>query len=147
MVDPDGIAAGPARTAAQGFAAPDAAADAGNAAGNAGGNAGNAGGNAANVGVAPNVGDAANRAIVGNAGAGVAPGSVPPFSPGAFAGLIVASIFCFGLVGVIVGWMNVKHPARKSQATALIVIGAVVIGLSVIYGLAAAAAESGGSDF
>ena len=97
--------------------------------------------------IAPNVGDAANRAIAGNAGAGVAPGSVPPFSPGAFAGLIVASIFCFGLVGVIVGWMNVKHPARKSQATALIVIGAVVIGLSVIYGLAAAAAESGGSDF
>ena len=147
MVDPDGIAAGPARTAARGFAAPDAAANAGNAAGNGGGNAGNAGGNAANVGVAPNVGDAANRAIAGNAGAGVAPGSVPPFSPGAFAGLIVASIFCFGLVGVIVGWMNVKHPARKSQATALIVIGAVVIGLSVIYGLAAAAAESGGSDF
>ena len=68
--------------------------------------------------------------------AGVA-APVPPFSPGAFAGLIVASIFCFGLVGVIVGWMNVKHPARKSQATALIVIGVVVIGLSVLYGLAA----------
>jgi len=47
---------------------------------------------------------------------------------------------------VIVGWMNVKHPARKGQATALIVIGVVVIGLSVLYGLAASA-ESGGSDF
>ena len=108
MVDPDGIAAGPTRTAAKAFAAPDVAA--------------------------------------GPAAPAAPAAPVQPFSPGAFAGLIVASIFCFGLVGVIVGWMNVKHPARKSQATALIVIGAAVIGLSVLYGLAAAA-ESGGSDF
>jgi TIR domain-containing protein/uncharacterized protein DUF2510 len=145
LVDPDGIGAGPARRSGQTFAAPEAANAARGGTANGAGTAGS-GANAGNVG---NAGSAstAGAGAVGNAGiVGPPAGPVQPFSSGAFAGLIVASVFCFGIVGLIVGFMNMKYPARKSQATALVVIGAVVIGLSIIYGLAAAAADSG-SDF
>jgi general stress protein CsbA len=72
------------------------------------------------------------------------PASVGPFSPGAFVGLIVASLFCFGIVGLVVGLINVSKEARRTQAVWLIVIGAVsfFIGLAV-----ATASSSSGSEF
>lgn len=57
-----------------------------------------------------------------------APGSstVAPFSGGAYAGLLIAS-FLFGIVGVIVGAINLKHPARRSQAMVLLWLGIIMM--------------------
>jgi TIR domain/Protein of unknown function (DUF2510) len=45
-----------------------------------------------------------------------------PFSGGAYAALIVATLFV-GIVGVIVGAINLKHPGRRGQAQLLLWLG------------------------
>jgi hypothetical protein len=55
-----------------------------------------------------------------------------PFSNGAYVGLIIASVFCFGIVGIIVGAINLKKPARASQAKVLLIVGIVVCVLSFL---------------
>jgi TIR domain/Protein of unknown function (DUF2510) len=78
------------------------------------------------------------RVTGADAGAG-APAAVPavgPFSPGGFAALVVASLFCFGIAGLVVGLVNLKHPARRGQSITLIVVGVAVL---VVFGLAAMA--------
>lgn len=47
--------------------------------------------------------------------------------------LILATLFCFGIVGVIVGPINVKKPARRSQAQVLLVIGIVSMLIGFMY--------------
>ena len=39
--------------------------------------------------------------------------------------LVLASPLCSGLVGLIVGGINLKHPARKAQSKNLIIAGVV----------------------
>ena len=63
-----------------------------------------------------------------------------PFSSGAYVGLIIATLFCAGIVGIVVGAINLKKPARASQAKVLLIVGIVVCVLSFL----AAAASSGG---
>jgi TIR domain/Protein of unknown function (DUF2510) len=74
------------------------------------------------------------------AGAAVAPsaGSPPAWETGTYVALIIASLLCAGIVGVIVGATNLKHEARKSQATTLLVVGSVVLVLAVLFSLASA---------
>jgi hypothetical protein len=57
-----------------------------------------------------------------------------PFSGGVYAALIIATVL-LGIVGVIVGAINLKHPARRGQAQVLLVLGIIVI---VVYVLASA---------
>lgn len=68
------------------------------------------------------------------------------FSSGAFTAMILASLLCSGWVGLIVGGINLKHPARKAQAKTLLICGAVGMVLGV---LVYAAMNSAGttSDF
>jgi hypothetical protein len=73
-----------------------------------------------------------DRARAPGAVAAVAGQPEGPFSTGAYVGLIIASIFCFGLVGIIVGAINLKKPARASQAKVLLIVGIVACVLSVI---------------
>ena len=63
-----------------------------------------------------------------------------PFSGGAYVGLILVSIFCFGIVGIIVGAINLKKPARASQAKVLLIVGIA----SCVLGFMITAASSGG---
>jgi uncharacterized membrane protein HdeD (DUF308 family) len=72
-------------------------------------------------------------------------GGPPAFSSGAFTMLILASLLCSGLVGLIVGGVNLKHPARNAQAKNLLIAGAVGIVLGVI--LIAAAQSGSNSNF
>lgn len=74
-------------------------------------------------------------------------GGDPPFETGIFVLLLLATIFCFGLVGVIAGAVNLKKPARHGQAKALLIVGLVVIGLDLIWFIAAVAASSSGNNF
>ena len=62
--------------------------------------------------------------------------AVAPFSTTNYVLLILASVFCFGIVGIIVGAINLKHPARKSQAQVLLIVGiaSVVLGALVAAG-------------
>jgi hypothetical protein len=68
--------------------------------------------------------------------ASTANGSVGAFSTTNYVLLILASVFCFGIVGIIVGAVNLKHPARKSQAQVLLIVGiaSVVLGALVAAG-------------
>jgi hypothetical protein len=52
--------------------------------------------------------------------------SAGAFTGGALAGLIVAAVFTFGLVGIIVGGINLKHKARRGQAQVLLWVGIAV---------------------
>ena len=73
-----------------------------------------------------------DRAHAPGAAIPVGGSSEGPFSTGAYVGLIIASIFCFGLVGIIVGAINLKKPARASQAKVLLIVGIVACVLSII---------------
>lgn len=66
----------------------------------------------------------------GSAGEGGAPGP-PAFSGGVYAALIVATVLV-GIVGVITGAINMKHPARKGQSQVLLWLGLGMIVLSVL---------------
>ncbi len=55
-----------------------------------------------------------------------------PFSSGAYVGLIIATLFCLGIVGIVVGAMNLKKPARHSQAKVLLIEGIVVAVVSFL---------------
>ena len=57
--------------------------------------------------------------------------------------LVLASLLCSGLVGLIVGGINLKHPARKAQSKNLIIAGVVgmVLGM-IVFG----AAQSGSNS-
>ena len=59
-----------------------------------------------------------------------APAPDGPFSTGAFVGLIIASVF-FGIIGVVVGAINLKKPRRRTQAQTLLAVGiaSFVIGM------------------
>jgi TIR domain-containing protein/uncharacterized protein DUF2510 len=63
-----------------------------------------------------------------------------PFSTGAYVGLIIATLFCGGIVGIVVGAIYLNKPARRSQAKVLLIEGIVVFVLSFLL----AAASSGG---
>lgn len=85
--------------------------------------------------------DALDRPVIpetvdrGNQGSAVPPsGSAAPFSGGAFVGLIIATVFV-GLVGVIVGAINLKEPARRGQAQALLWLGiaSMVLGWIIFF--------------
>ena len=54
---------------------------------------------------------------------------VAPFTAGTYILLLIAS-FLVGIVGVIVGAINLKHPARRSQAKALLWLGIIMIVVS-----------------
>ena len=43
--------------------------------------------------------------------------------------LVVSAIPCIGLIGIIIGAINVKKPARRGQATVLLVVGIAVTAL------------------
>jgi hypothetical protein len=76
------------------------------------------------------------------------PGGGQPFDTGTFVLLMLASIFCtLGIVGVVAGAMNMSKPARHSQAKALLIVGLVVMGLTFLSLIAAAAGSSGNSEF
>ena len=64
-----------------------------------------------------------------------ATGRAEPFMGGAYAGLIIATVFV-GLVGVIVGIMNLKIPARRGQAQLLLWLGvaSIVVGWIIVIG-------------
>jgi len=61
-------------------------------------------------------------------------GIAAPFSGGAFVGMIIATVFV-GLVGVIVGAINLKEPARRGQAQALLWLGiaSMVLGWIIFF--------------
>jgi len=56
-----------------------------------------------------------------------------PFSGGAYTALIIASLL-FGIIGVIVGAINLKHPARRSQAQVLLWLGiaSMIVGFLLV---------------
>jgi hypothetical protein len=55
-----------------------------------------------------------------------------PWETGIYVLLILATVFC-GIVGVIVGAINIKKPARRSQAQVLLVLGIVAMLISFMY--------------
>jgi hypothetical protein len=73
------------------------------------------------------------RAPVVGASAGQPEGA---FSSGAYVGLIIATLFCAGIVGLIVGGINLKKPARRAQAKVLLIEGIVVCALSLLVAVA-----------
>lgn len=70
-----------------------------------------------------------STAVAGASGASVD----GPWETGIYVLLILATLFCFGIVGVIVGAINVKKPARRSQAQVLLVIGIVSMLIGFMY--------------
>ena len=63
-----------------------------------------------------------------------------------FTALLAATIFCGGIIGVIVGLLHRKDPAKRGQANALLWIGVAVLVLSIVIALASVAAEEAGCD-
>jgi hypothetical protein len=55
-----------------------------------------------------------------------------PFSSGAYIALIIAALF-FGIIGVVVGAINLKHPARRSQAKVLLWVGIASMVVGFLY--------------
>ncbi len=55
-----------------------------------------------------------------------------PWETGIYVLLILATVFC-GIAGVIVGAINIKKPARRSQAQVLLVLGIVAMLISFMY--------------
>ncbi len=49
-----------------------------------------------------------------------------PFSGGLYVFLIIATFF-IAIVGMIVGAINLKHPARRGQAKVLLWLGIVMV--------------------
>ncbi len=56
--------------------------------------------------------------------------------------LLLATVFCAGLVGVIVGAINLKKPARHSQAQILLIVGIVMVALGILVAIAAAGSST-----
>jgi hypothetical protein len=74
-------------------------------------------------------------------------GGDQPFDSTTFVLLLLTSIFCTaGLVGVIAGAVNMSKPARRSQARTLLIVGLIVFGLSLVWIIAAVAANSGSNN-
>jgi hypothetical protein len=65
-----------------------------------------------------------------------------PWDSTTFVLLILASVFCAGIVGVIVGAINLKKPARQSQARTLLIVGVV----SMVIGFILISAANSGSN-
>lgn len=59
-------------------------------------------------------------------GSGSAVGDEQPYSGGAMAGLVIATVF-IPLVGLIMGPMAMGKPSRKSQGVALLIVGIVMV--------------------
>jgi hypothetical protein len=55
-----------------------------------------------------------------------------PFSSGAYIALIIAALF-FGIIGVVVGAINLKHPARRGQAKVLLWVGIASMVVGFLY--------------
>jgi hypothetical protein len=74
-------------------------------------------------------GDQAPRVVRPEAGST----SGGPFSGGAYTALIIAALL-FGIIGVIVGAINLKHPARRSQAQVLLWLGiaSMIVGFLLV---------------
>lgn len=70
-----------------------------------------------------------STAVAGASGASVN----GPWETGIYVLLILATLFCFGIVGVIVGAINIKKPGRRSQAQVLLVVGIVSMLIGFIY--------------
>jgi TIR domain/Protein of unknown function (DUF2510) len=63
------------------------------------------------------------------ASAPVAPVAATKWDTGTFVTLLIVSLIpCIGIIGVIVGAVNLKHPARRGQALVLLIVG---IGITV----------------
>jgi hypothetical protein len=75
-----------------------------------------------------------------------APAGSEPWSGGVFTALLAATIFCGGIIGVIVGLLHRKDSAKRGQANALLWIGVAVLVLSIVIALASVAAEEAGCD-
>ena len=43
--------------------------------------------------------------------------------------LIVSAIPCIGVIGIIIGAINMKKPARRSQALVLLIVGIAITAL------------------
>jgi hypothetical protein len=56
--------------------------------------------------------------------------------------LLLASFFCVGAIGIIVGALNLKHPARHSQARTLIITGVIFAVVIIIFGIVGALSDS-----
>jgi hypothetical protein len=69
-------------------------------------------------------------------------GPAAPWDTTTFVLLVLATVFCAGLVGVIVGAINLKKPARKSQAQILLIVGIVMIVIGVLVAIAAAGSST-----
>jgi hypothetical protein len=65
-----------------------------------------------------------------------------PWDTTSFVLLVLATVFCAGLVGVIVGAINLKRPARKNQAQILLIVGIVMIVIGILVAVAAAGSSS-----
>jgi hypothetical protein len=65
-----------------------------------------------------------------------------PWDTTTFVLLLLATVFCAGLVGVIVGAINLKKPARHSQAQILLIVGIVMIVLGILAAIAAAGSST-----
>jgi succinate dehydrogenase/fumarate reductase cytochrome b subunit len=67
--------------------------------------------------------------------AATATDGVTPWDTGTFVALLLATLFCVGVVGIVVGALNLKHSARRSQARTLIIVGVIVAALIIIFGI------------
>jgi hypothetical protein len=69
--------------------------------------------------------------------------AVAKWDTGSFVALIIASTFCTGgLLGIILGAMNLKQPARRDQARILLIVGVIVLAISVVLFAAGIASNS-----
>jgi hypothetical protein len=68
----------------------------------------------------------ANRSTGGSTGTG-------PIGGGAYVLLIIATVF-FGIIGVIAGAINLRHPSRRNQAQVLLWLGIIsmVVGFLIL---------------
>jgi len=85
---------------------------------------------------------ASNTATPSTAAAATSADSVTRWDTGTFVVLLIASFFCIGVIGIIVGALNLKPPARHSQARTLIITGVIFAVVLLIFGIVGALSDS-----
>jgi hypothetical protein len=74
------------------------------------------------------------------------PATHQQWSTGVFLLLMAATVFCGGIIGIVVGLLNRNDPAKGGQAKALLWVGVVILAVGIIAGIASAAAEQSTCD-